>query len=115
MRVHHLQHKHGGKIIELYSVRHEALAAGKPGSWELSGWVQWDDGSESRAAHIHPVLLCYDRDNKDAKAEIDAVLKAINEHLAKHGDWNACGEWVAKTRRGSTSLGATDKLLGIQV
>ena len=113
MQVQFLQHKHGGRIVELYGVHHEAPAAGKRGYWELSGHVQWADGSESPSAHIEPLAMCYDHDNPQACAEFDAVLEAINSHLREHGSFNADGEWIAKRRRGSTSLGSRRELIGI--
>jgi hypothetical protein len=79
-------HKHGGKIVRITSIGHEA-APPKFGRsqdvWFFKGDVQWRDGGTSRDTEIPPWALCYDGD----RSEVDALLADLNDYLLANGDW----------------------------
>lgn len=95
MQIKHLQHRHGGRITELTHIRHETHE-GKA-YWEFVGCVEWDDGSKSEEAHISPVCLCRDPNDKEANDELDAVLGKLNEYLSSNGKWLRDG-WKPKSK-----------------
>jgi hypothetical protein len=91
MQTKHLRHKCGARITAVHSIMHathEGVA-----SWFFIGDLEFDTGT-LEYKDISPVQLCADHDNPDAKAELDKVLDAMNEHLLKHGRWLRKNKWV---------------------
>lgn len=86
MRLQHVTHKHGGKIVDVYSVGHETHKG--VADWFFLGKVEWSDGTVSEGARIAPWALCADQKNADAQSEINALLEAMNSYLRKHGAWH---------------------------
>jgi hypothetical protein len=97
MKVEKLQHRHGGRIVELSAVGHDTVQ--RHASWFFVGKVVWNDGGVSEAAEISPACLCRDQDDKAACAELDAAMQAMNDYLAKHGKWTD-REWKPVAKRG---------------
>jgi hypothetical protein len=110
----HLQHKHGGRITRIERIAHE-LAQPEDGRsrdvWFFVGDPEWRDGGKSQAIEIAPWALCADHDNPEAKAELDAVLEALNDYLHKHGQWRNEGKvqgWIAyREQSGERPIGCS--------
>lgn len=84
-------HRHGGRILELTSIKHQA---DKPSggysrdSWYFMGRVQWDDGSGdvSKQRPIDMQRLC--SDNAAGGDEIRGLSDLMMEYLREHGEWS---------------------------
>lgn len=80
-----IQHRNGGTITRISHVGHETYKG--VADWFFIGDVTWRDGSKSDDAKIAPFQLCHDND--DEKAEIDRLMKQMNDYLASAGEWHA--------------------------
>ena len=86
METKHLEHKAGGKITVIEYVAHETYKG--VASWHFIGSVVWSDGKKSDDIQISPISLCFDQTKPEAKAECDAVLKALNDYILEAGEWH---------------------------
>lgn len=102
MEPKHLHHKAGGQVYEVMGVGHRTFEG--VAYWFVLGCVKWNDGTVSEGLEIPPDRLCCDGSNNEARAELDAVMKPLNEHLRKRGRWlkeakmvgDRLVHWVAK-------------------
>jgi len=97
MKISTLTHKHGGKILSLDAVGH-STDSGRA-SWEFTGRVKWDDGTESPAASIPPFCLC--AENSAVNPELSIALAKLNTYLRSVGAWRN-GEWTSEKAEFST-------------
>lgn len=83
----HTMHKHGGRIVRITAIGHEA---NKPqdgysrDGWWFVGDVDWFDGTKSDGIEIAPWAACYDEGNR---TEVDALGDLLMEYLLANGDW----------------------------
>lgn len=92
MKIETLEHRHGGRILSLDSIKHErnGLRGRLAGyCWYFMGTIQWSDGSRSDAATIPPTMLCADK--PEGNAELGHALHCLNQYLATRGAWEPCG------------------------
>ncbi len=111
MQVHHLEHKHGGRIVKVDAVEH-ATDRGVA-YWFYRGDVEWRDGGKSVGTEIPPWAICYDHSIPEAHAEYDTCSAALNGHLLEHGEWlertkftrdGRAVAWVAKSKAARTAV-----------
>ena len=100
-------HRHGGTIVEITGIRHQA---DKPRGgystdyWEWTGRVQWGDGSgdANRETHIDPGCLC--SDTPEGGQEISDLCGLMMDYLREHGEWFEAGKhrgWYAHRKERS--------------
>ena len=85
-----LEHRHGGKILEIVEIKHQA---DKPrdghstDSWYFIGRVQWDDGSGD-PTKLSPIdMLCICADSPEGHDEINTLSTLMMDYLNEHGEW----------------------------
>ena len=96
-------HKHGGRIISVSGIAHEANPP-KQGysrdTWWYIGDVDWNDGTKSDNLEIAPWAVCYLDENQ--REEVLALSEALSDYLSHNGTW--CGHeskhqgWYANER-----------------
>ena len=93
MQTKHLLLKSGGRITAIHSVAHSTYQG--VASWYFIGDVSWTaEENNGRAAtllnhEIAPYSICYDSEHeKEGKAEVDAIMKEMNEYLLGKGKWH---------------------------
>jgi hypothetical protein len=80
-----LTHKSGGEILSISAVGHETYKG--VADWFYLGAVKWPSGKVDAERQIYPWQLCFDHDDAGARAEFDAVSKALNDYLNDTGEW----------------------------
>lgn len=83
-----VDHKHGGKITLITGIGHGIDRPSEGRSldyWHFFGNMEWHDGSKSTGHEIAPYALCCD--TPEGHAEIQELLKALNEYLDQNGKW----------------------------
>jgi hypothetical protein len=88
MKIEHLQHKLGGRIVEISAAEHETYKG--VASWYFAGSVIFDDSKtqEPQACQLAPWVICADQDNPSAKAEAEAIFAALTAHMEMAGQWH---------------------------
>lgn len=105
MKIKFLEHKHGGKIIELNAIEHATSTTHRREAyWQFIGRVEWNDGSVSEAAHIAPCTLVYDSDDEEATKELFFVSDLLNKYLDRNGRWDN-NVWKPEFKRGREDIG----------
>src|ERR1700741_3296745 len=101
MKLSYLQHKHGGKIVEITAIAHSTYR--RIAEWHFIGRCEWADGSHQRDPNktydIAPWALCWDPENRDADAEGRHVLNQLANYLHDEGEYKFVGSrelWVPK-------------------
>jgi len=117
MQTNHLLLKGSGRITAVHGVAHSTYQG--VASWYFLGDVAWsaeeNNGREAKLLNheIPPYAICYDSANEAAgKAEVDAIMKGMNEHLASKGKWHKPKEmkdgrmvsWTPKEKTGLSPL-----------
>ena len=86
MKIEHLQHRHGGRIVEITAAAHDTWKG--IASWHYIGKVQWEPNKPSRVTEIEPWAVCYDTKIDAAKSEYDAISSVLTQHLETRGHWH---------------------------
>lgn len=101
MQTKHLLLKSGGRITAIHGVAHSTYKG--VASWYFLGDVEWTaEENNGRAAtlknhEIPPYSICYDSDHEaDGKAEVNAIMKEMNEYLASKGKWLKKAKYVGE-------------------
>lgn len=101
MQTKHLLLKSGGRITAIHSVAHSTYKG--VASWYFMGDVSWTaEENNGRAAtllnhEIPPYAICYDSTHEaEGKAEVEAIMKEMNEYLATKGKWLKKAKWVGE-------------------
>lgn len=90
MQTKHLRLKSGGRVTAIHAVAHSTYKG--VADWYFLGDLVFSenpDGSERGAIsrEIPAWSLCADHSNPEAKAEIDFVMKELNDYLCARGKW----------------------------
>lgn len=99
MNLKSISHRNGGQITTVHEVQHKTCSP--KGGFSRDYWffvadVLWADGTDSRRSEVSPIQLACD--NPSTNTELAALLFAMNEHLAIHGEWFYTGRhqgWYA--------------------
>ena len=90
MQTKHLLLKSGGRITAIHAVAHSTYKGAA--SWYFIGDVAWtaeeNNGKPAKLMdnEIPPYAVC--SEGEAGKAEVDAIMKEMNEHLATKGKWH---------------------------
>lgn len=101
MKIQHLEHRHGGRITNIEAIAHDTYE--RRASWHFIGSVEWSDGSKSAISEISPVCLCRDPDDTAANEELDTLMSALNDYLARNGKWTS-NAWKPAAKKGREAL-----------
>lgn len=98
-------HRMGGRIVRVHGIGHEAWKPREGRSqdiWHFIGDVEWRDGGKSELIEIAAYAVCYT--DEAERAEVDALMEALNDYLCEHGDWyrgkSKHEGWYANDRSG---------------
>lgn len=83
-----LDHKFGGKIVEIHGIGHNEQRPKEGYSrdyWFFVADVEWRDGSKSEKTEVEPFKVCCDEPRTND--ELKTVMKAMDEYLAERGEW----------------------------
>ena len=86
MKLNHMQHKHGGRIVSIDAIAHSVYKGAA--EWHYVGAVEWSDGTASGHAEIAPWALCYDHDNTQAHLEFRTLNILMGDYLIAQGEWH---------------------------
>lgn len=98
MQTKHLLLKSGGRITAIHGVAHSTYQG--VASWYFLGDIEWTaEENNGRAAtlknhELPPYAIC--SDSPEGKAEVDAIMKEMNEYLASKGKWLKKAKWVGE-------------------
>jgi hypothetical protein len=84
-----LDHKFGGKVVAIHGIAHREDKPKDRRSrdyWFFVADVEWQDGGKSERTEVEPFKLCCDEPRTND--ELKCVMKAMDEYLSEHGDWN---------------------------
>lgn len=110
MKLHHLMHKHGGRITAIHSIGHSTDNG--VAYWYFKGDVVWPKGKPSTSIEIAPWAICIDANHPGAKIEVDELMAKMNDYLAKQGKWHEAKHkndgrivhWTPKARQAVLAL-----------
>lgn len=110
MQTQKLQHKHGGRIVNISAVGH--VLRNGVADWFYVGDVEWSDGGKSENTEIPPYAVCFDQNDKDAQEEHSKIYRKLCDYLGEYGEWHdpkhkkdgRVYHWSPKSKKTVTSL-----------
>ena len=93
-----IETRFGSRVHRIHGIGHD----------ENDWWVTvslTDDPKIKR--DYHPCYFVHE-DTDEAKANMNAISKAVMDHLAEHGGWDKRGRWFENPKAGGRRLIATD-------